>query len=82
MMGPNMCFKGVIWKIIPKLSLLPLPICGTATCTYLSELYSQGSKVILKADFPIDFSVFSSCFHLNGNYILALLLNRLLFYYC
>ena len=24
MIGPNMCFKGIIWKIVPKLSLLPL----------------------------------------------------------
>ena len=27
MMGNNICFKGVIWKTIPKLSLLPLLIC-------------------------------------------------------
>ena len=26
MMGHSICFKGVIWKIIPKLSLLPLLI--------------------------------------------------------
>ena len=29
MMGHNICFKGVIWKIIPKLSLLPLLIWTT-----------------------------------------------------
>ena len=26
MTGHNICFKGVMWKIIPKLSLLPLLI--------------------------------------------------------
>ena len=29
MMGHNICFKGVIWKIIPKLSHLPLLIWST-----------------------------------------------------
>ena len=29
MMGPNIGFKGAIWKIIPKLSLLPLLIWST-----------------------------------------------------
>ena len=29
MIGHNKCFKGVIWKIIPKLSLLPLLIWST-----------------------------------------------------
>ena len=30
MMGRNMRFKGVIWLIIPKLSLLPILIWSTA----------------------------------------------------
>ena len=29
LMGCNICFKGVIWKIIPNLSLLPLLIWST-----------------------------------------------------
>ena len=36
MMGQNICFKGVIWKIIPKLSLLSLLIWSTA-CTKISN---------------------------------------------
>ena len=32
MMGHNIHFKGVIWKIIPKLSLLPLLIWDTGEC--------------------------------------------------
>ena len=30
MMGHNICLKGVIWKIIPKLSLFPLLIWSAA----------------------------------------------------
>ena len=30
MMAHNIPFKGVIWKIIPKLHILPLLICSTA----------------------------------------------------
>ena len=29
MMGHNICFEGVIWKIIPKLSVLPLLMWST-----------------------------------------------------
>ena len=29
MKGHNICFKGVMWKIIPKLSLVPLLIWST-----------------------------------------------------
>ena len=54
MTGHNICFKGVIWKIIPKLSLLPLLSWSTdhlsiqciefgdtinhATCTAIGQL--------------------------------------------
>ena len=31
-MGHSICFKGVIWKIISKVSLLPLLICSSAVC--------------------------------------------------
>ena len=33
MTGHNICFKGVIWKIIPKLTLLPLLIWSTENFT-------------------------------------------------
>ena len=46
MVGHNICFKRV-WKIIPKLSLLPLLICSTVTkliSLFYFELY-QGNKL-------------------------------------
>ena len=39
MMGHNICFKGVIWKIIPTLSLLPLLIWSTKDV--VTELYAS-----------------------------------------
>ena len=39
MMGHNIGFKGIIWKIIPKLSCLPLLI--------LSTDLMQGTKIYL-----------------------------------
>ena len=32
MMGHNISFKGLIWKLIPKLFLLPFLILSTGTC--------------------------------------------------
>ena len=40
MMGHNIYFKGVIWKIIPQLSLLPLLIQSTVYKNVKSLLYS------------------------------------------
>ena len=54
MMGNNMCFKGVIWLVIPKLSLLLLLIWSTDFCAgsgaetfpYLKIINRQIIKVI------------------------------------
>ena len=43
MMGPNICFKGVIWKIIPKLSLLPLLIWTTGSTEPLAQHIKGGT---------------------------------------
>ena len=37
MMGHNICFKAAIWKIIPKLSLLPLLIWSTENDSLMGE---------------------------------------------
>ena len=39
MMGHNICFKGVIWKIIPGLSFLPLLIWSTVNCHCVCVLF-------------------------------------------
>ena len=43
MMGHNIGFEGVIWKMVPKLSLLPLLIWSTD----YSEEYMDGGLVVL-----------------------------------
>ena len=42
MMGHNICFKGVIWKIIPKLSFLPFL---SGALTYMELLTAFKSYV-------------------------------------
>ena len=44
MMGRNICFKGVIWKIIPKLSVLPLLIWSIElqTCYRAKKILALG----------------------------------------
>ena len=51
MMGLNICFNGVIWKIIPKLSLLPLLIWSAGyamilICQALDMNYASFIKVL------------------------------------
>ena len=38
MKGHNICFKGVLWEIIPKLSLLDLLIWSTVACQKVMDL--------------------------------------------
>ena len=54
MMGHNISFKRVIWKIIPKLSLLPLLIWSTVICmiTMISTL-----------SFCLNVFIFKSCIY-------------------
>ena len=56
MMGHNMCFTGEIWKIIPKLSLLPLlnwsKQCRlSADCSKMKSLIRSTLFAILSASF-------------------------------
>ena len=50
MMGHKIRFKGVIWKIIPKLSLLPLLIWSTELCTG----FFCFEKIFTVFDWPTD----------------------------
>ena len=42
MMGHNICFKGIIWKIIPNLSLLPILTWSTAYDFGISSILVNG----------------------------------------
>ena len=44
MMGHNLCFKGVIWEIIPKLSLLPPLSEALKVILYISMLENVKKK--------------------------------------
>ena len=68
MRGHNICFKGVIWKIISKLSLLPLLIWSTdapscAVSTGICHLNYVGlSQYIWDLNFILVLSIFSFIF--------------------
>ena len=47
MMGYNIHFKGVIWKIIPKLSLLPLLILSTGLVCTDTQIIPHDLPVII-----------------------------------
>ena len=46
MMDHSMYFKGVIWKIIPKLSLLPLPMWSTEKSKETKQKKKTKKKVL------------------------------------
>ena len=70
MIGPNILFEGVIWKIIPKLSLFSLLILSTVyhlefinidTQPYPSSAHSSWCAFI-----NIDMQLYPSSEHSNG----------------
>ena len=63
MMGHNICFKGAIWKIIPKLPLLPLLIWSTDWYLKVPLYIKEHSSDI----FSVFYFHFDS-FHLKVNF--------------